>query len=129
MKQILFFILSFTLCCCMKHREKTFHLDINDDMNFISCYNYEKKVHVNLNDSIILNTIKNSIKKSIGHRRDYYWKFPACYGTITFYTKRDTLQFQILGNLLTRDGDIYYKCDVNFQELLDSLIFKCDSIY
>lgn len=122
----------FLLCCCTNHKTVD---NVNKDLltvdviDSIFCYNKEKKKRIIVNDSIILNAIGNRIKKSIAHRRDYFVKVPAYYGTITLFTNGDSVTYDIFGHLLTQDEEVYYSCTINFNVLLDSLVFKRDSIY
>lgn len=137
MKRILYFILPLLILCCCTKREKELQeneLDKLGTIDSVSCYNYEAnfnamiKANVMVTDSVILNIISNGIKNTVGHKATYFIKVPPCYGTITFFSKGDTIKYTILGNLLTHDENYYYVCPINFADVLDSLVFKNDSI-
>ena len=134
MKRIIYFLLlSFTLCSCNIYDKKIYEVDNDltelDLTNYsLYCYNEERKEGVIINDPFVRDAINNGMKNSVAYRRDYFIKVPAYYGSFTFFTKGDTVKYNIQGNLLTRNKEVYYACDVNFQELLDSLVFKRDSI-
>ena len=134
MKRIIYFLLlSFTLCSCNIDYKKIYEVDNDlaelDLTNYsLSCYNRERMEVVIINDSFVRDAINNGMKNSVAYRRDYFIKVPAYYGSLTFFTKDDTIKYDIRGRLLTRNKEIYYACDVNFHELLDSLVFNRDSI-
>ena len=133
MKRIIYFLLlSFTLCSCNIYDKKIYEVDNDltelDLTNYsLSCYNEERKEEVII-DPFVRDAINNGMKNSVAYRRYYFIKVPAYYGSFTFFTKGDTIKYDILGDLLTRNKEVYYACDVNFQELLDSLVFNRDSI-
>ena len=131
MKRILYFILPLlTLCCCAKHEKELpkNELDKLGTIDSVSCYNTEKDEEIIVNDSAVLRIVSNGIKNTVVHKREYYLKVPPYYGTITFYANGEMFKYKILGDLLTQNGDFYYECSTNFQTLMDSLVFKSESI-
>lgn len=131
MKRILYFILPLLiLCCCAQHEKESQEneLDKLSTIDSVSCYNTEKDEEIIVNDSAVLRIVSNGIKNTVVHKREYYLKVPPYYGTITFYANGEMFKYKIRGDLLTQNEEFYYECSTNLQTLMDSLVFKSDSI-
>ena len=117
-------ILSSLCCCFTQQRKKLPHYDTLDS---ISCYNVAQKRTIVIKDTIVLNMINRIINNSVIHNEDYLVKFPPFYGTITLFSNNSSIKLEILGDVLRIDKDTFLDSKVQFDSILDSIVF--DKVY
>lgn len=121
---LVYLLLLVGLSSCTQSKLKTPEFYQFDKIDSVCCYSHVKNKEITIKDTIVLNTINNCIKRSVLHRNDYLVKFPPFYGTITIFCNGASLKFDVLGNALKQNNDVYLECSTNVSQMLDSLVFK-----
>ena len=112
------------LTSCSQYKSKTAEFCQLDKIDSVRCYSHFKNKEVTINDTNVLNKINNCLKRSVLHHDERFVKHPPYYGTITIFSNEDSIIFDVHGNTLKQNDDVYLECSTNIIQIINSIIVK-----